>query len=126
MRGLTGIALAAAAGLQGVPAQANEVRLDSTVFRETVSRENGERVRRIEQANSFRRGDRVITILYWEASREEPFWVSSAVPPTLILGEAPDGAQALMQDGRITQLRWRVDPVRAGSRGRFSYAATVR
>jgi len=118
---------AAVAIAVGTPAVAENVRLESLVLRETVSHDGGERVRHIERVDDFRSGERVITILRWRAEKAAPFWVDSPVPGAVVVAALPAGALARRDDsGRITHLRWRIEPNRSGQRGQVSYAGFVR
>ena len=124
--------VALAALLAAIPATAQQVAIDSAVYRERV--DNGER--RIEPATRLSRGDRVVTILTWDAPRGSRYTVVSAVPAGLALQSASHpGLEVTTDGGRTwrrladpdavpsgtTHLRWRV-----GGDGRLSYRAVVR
>jgi hypothetical protein len=123
-----GLAALAAA----IPASAQDVAVESAVYRERI--EGGEA--RIEPATRLTRGDRVVTILTWEAPQGGSFTVTSPVPAGLALQSASHpGLEVSIDGGRtwrrlpdpdaiprgITHLRWRV-----GGDGRLSYRAVVR
>jgi hypothetical protein len=124
--------IAMGALLAAIPASAQQVAVDSAVYRERV--DNGER--RIEPVARLTRGDRVVTILTWDAPRGGSYTVVSAVPAGLILQSASNSGLEVSTDGRrtwrrladpsaiprgTTHLRWRV-----GGEGRLSYRAVVR
>ena len=124
--------VALAALLAAVPASAQDVAIDSAVYRERVA--DGEA--RIEPATHLSSGDRVVTILTWDAPGAGNYTVTSPVPAGLALQSAShpglevstDGGrtwQRLADPDRIprgaTHLRWRV-----GGDGRLSYRAVVR
>lgn len=124
--------IALAALFVALPANAEEVAIDSAVYRERVA--EGET--RIEPATRLTRGDRVVTILTWNAPRGGSYTVTSPVPAGLALQSASDPALEVSTDGgrswrRVadpdalprgtTHLRWRV-----GGEGRLSYRAVVR
>jgi len=121
-----------AATLLAIPANARDVAIDSTVYRERV--EQGEA--RIEPATYLSRGDRVVTILTWNAPGGGNYTVTSPVPAGLTLQSASYPGLEVSTDGgrtwrrpadpdRIprgtTHLRWQV-----GGGGRMSYRAVVR
>jgi hypothetical protein len=123
-----GLAALAAA----IPASAQDVAVESAVYRERI--EDGEA--RIEPATRLTRGDRVVTILTWEAPQGGSFTVTSPVPAGLALQSASHpGLEVSIDRGRTwrrladpdtvphgaTHLRWRV-----GGDGRLSYRAVVR
>jgi len=125
--------IALAALLAAIPASAQQVAIDSAVYRERV--DNGER--RIEPATRLTRGDRVVTILTWDAPPHRgSYTVVSAVPAGLALQSASHSGLEVSTDGSrtwrrladpnaiprgTTHLRWRV-----GGDGRLSYRAVVR
>ena len=124
--------IALAALLAAIPASAQDVAIDSAVYRERVI--GGEM--RIEPATRLTRGDRVVTILTWDAPRSGSYTVVSPVPAGLALQSAShpglevstDGGRTWQRladpdsvPGGTTHLRWRV-----GGDGRLSYRAVVR
>ena len=124
--------IAMGALLAAIPASAQQVAVDSAVYRERV--DNGER--RIEPVTRLIRGDRVVTILSWDAPRGGSYTVVSPVPAGLILQSASTSGFEVSTDGGrtwrrladpssiprgTTHLRWRV-----GGNGRLSYRAVVR
>ena len=124
--------LALAAILPAIPANAQDVAIDSAVYRERV---DGGR-RQIEPATRLTRGDRVVTILSWDAPNGGNYTVTSPVPAGLALQSASHpGLEVSTNGGRTwrrladsdaaprgtTHLRWRV-----GGDGRLSYRAVVR
>ncbi len=124
--------IALTALLAAVPANAQDVVVDSAVYRELVS--DGET--HIEPATRLTRGDRVVTILTWDAPRGASYTVTSAVPAGLVLQSASrPGLEVSTDGGRswqrladpdsvprgTTHLRWQV-----GGDGRLSYRAVVR
>jgi hypothetical protein len=128
MRALGPVALLLiAAPLQ---AQSTPVDIDSAVF---VERSDGG-ARTIEEAQSFRKGERVVTVLRWEAPRGS-YTVTSPVPPRLQFeGVSADKVDVSIDGGRswrtlagtspetVTHLRWRV----GNGPGRLTYSAIVR
>ena len=128
MRALGPVALLLiAAPLQ---AQSAPVDIDSAVF---VERSDGS-ARTVEEARSFRKGERVVTVLRWEAPRGS-YTVTSAVPQRLQFeGASADEVDVSTDGGRswrtlagtrpetVTHLRWRV----GNGAGRLAYSAIVR
>jgi len=128
MRALGPVALLLiAAPLQ---AQSNPVAIDSAVF---VERSDGA-ARTVETAQSFRRGERVVTVLRWQAPRGS-YTVTSPVPPRLQFeGVSAETVDVSTDGGRtwralagtrpdaVTHLRWRV----GNGPGRLTYSALVR
>jgi len=128
MRALGPVALLLiAAPLQ---AQTAPVAIDSTVF---VERSDGA-ARTVEEARSFRKGERVVTVLRWEAPRGS-YTVTSPVPSRLQFEGASAEAVEVSTDGgrswrtlagsrpeAVTHLRWRV----GNGAGRLTYSAIVR
>ena len=124
--------IALAALLAAIPASAQHVAIDSAVYRERV--DNGET--RIEPATRLIRGDRIITILTWDAPQGGSYTVVSPVPAGLVLQSASYSSLEVSTDGGrtwrrladpdviprgTTHLRWRI-----GGGGRLSYRAVVR
>ena len=121
-----------AALLAAFPASAQQVAIDSAVYRERV--EQGQA--RIEPATQLSRGDRVVTILTWGTPGSGSYTVTSPVPAGLVLQSASHPGLEVSTDGGrtwrrpadpdaiprgTTHLRWRV-----GGDGRMSYRAVVR
>ena len=113
------------------PLHAQEVAVESSVYVERQSHD----LRIVEQTDQLRRGDRVVTILRWDAPADGPFIMTSEVPPTLSLESASSNKLIVSSDGgkswrrftgmrpeRVTHLRW---SVREGA-GRLTYSAIVR
>jgi hypothetical protein len=115
-----------------IPAHAQEVAIDSAVYLEREL--HGET--QIVPATRLSRGDRVVTILTWDAPRGGTYTVVSPVPAGLTLQSASrpgldvstDGGRSWRRlsdpdavPGGTTHLRWRV-----GGDGRLSYRAVVR
>ena len=128
MRWIIGLA----ASLAAIPASAQQVAIDSAVYLERAS----DGATQIEPATRLMRGDRVVTILTWDAPRGGSYTVVSPVPAGLALQSASHPGLELSTDGgrswrRVsdpdalprgtTHLRWRV-----GGEGRMSYRAVVR
>jgi hypothetical protein len=124
--------IAAAALLAATPLSAQGVAIDSAVYRER----GGDGMMRIEPATRLVRGDRVVTILTWNAPRGGSYTVTSPVPANLTLHSASQRGLEVSTDGGrswrrladpdrvphgITHLRWQV-----GGEGRLSYRAVVR
>ena len=124
--------IAAAALLTALPVAAQDVAIDSAVYRERADAGG----RHIEPATRLVPGDRVVTILSWDAPRGGSYTVTSAVPRGLALQSASQpGLEVSTDSGRTwrrlsdpdnippatTHLRWQV-----GGEGRLSYRAVVR
>jgi len=134
MRAFT-LALAFAAMAAPLHAQQG-VAVDSAVFVERSKPAPGGVRRVVEPADVLRRGDRVVTILRWDAPRGGSYTITSPVPTRLSFQKSSaeeievstDGGRSWRRlDGAIvpetvTHLRWRVG---RGS-GRLSYSAIVR
>ena len=115
-------------------ARAQPVAVESAVYTETVT-DDGTRV--IVPADRVVRGDRVVTILRWDAPHDGAFTATSRVPAGLIPESASNpGLEASIDGGRswrridwsgripraATHLRWQI----RGGEGRLSYRAVVR
>ncbi len=113
------------------PLHAQDVALESSVF---VERQDSQ-IRIVEQAAELRRGDRVVTILKWDAPADGPFVMTSKVPPALTLESTSSDQVIVSTDGgnswtrfkgmrpqRVTHLRWRAGQ----GEGRLTYSAIVR
>jgi hypothetical protein len=126
--------IAAAALLVAAPLAAEDVIIDSAVYRETA-RAGG--VREVAPARALLRGDRVVTILRWEAPRGASYTAVSTVPAGLAVESASrPGLEVSIDGGRswrrlsdpdavppgTTHLRWLI----GGGEGRLSYRAVVR
>ena len=70
--------------LAALPANAQDVAIDSAVYREQA----GNGAMRIEPATRLVSGDRVVTILSWDAPRGGSYTVTSPVPAGLVLQSA--------------------------------------
>lgn len=127
--------IAGAALLAAAPLAAEDVAIDSAVYRETASADGA---RQVAPAGRLLRGDRVVTILRWDAPRHGGSYTAvSSVPAGLAIESASRaGLEVSLDGGRnwrrladpdqvpegITHLRWRID----GGEGRLSYRAVVR
>jgi len=125
--------IALATLLAAFPAAAQDVAIDSAVYREHVDGAGT----RIEPVDRLSSGDRVVTILSWDApSQRGSYTVTSAVPAGLAMQSASRTGLEVSTDGgrtwrrladpdavprATTHLRWRV-----GGEGRLSYRAVVR
>jgi len=126
--------MAAAAMVSATPLAAQDVAIDSAVYRETAGAGGA---REIGPANRLLRGDRVVTILRWDAPRGANFTAVSPVPAGLAIESASRSGLEVSTDGGrnwrrlndpdevpqgTTHLRWRI----GGGEGRLSYRAVVR
>jgi hypothetical protein len=126
--------IAVAALLAGAPLVAEDVAIDSSVYRETGDAGGG---RRVAPADHLLRGDRVVTVVRWSAPRGSSYTAVSPVPAGLAIQSASrTGVEVSTDGGRTwrrladpdnvpqgtTHLRWRID----GGAGRLSYRAVVR
>ncbi len=124
--------LGLAATMAAAPLNAQDVAVDSAVY---VERANGGAVQ-VEPASKLVRGDRVVTILTWDAPDAGSYTITSAVPAGLTLRSASRPDLEISTDrGRTwrrlddpdaipsgtTHLRWK-----AGGDGRLSYRGVVR
>lgn len=125
--------MALAAFAAAIPANAQDVAIESAVYLERVS--DGET--QLARATRLTRGDRVVAILTWDAPPGgTSYTVTSPVPPGLALESASQPGLEVSTDGgrtwhrltnpdtvprHTTHLRWRV-----GRDGRLSYRAVVR
>ena len=125
-------ALALVGSIAATSATAGNVEVDSAVFVESHSA--GET--KLEPATRLSRGDRLVTIVRWNAPRSGSYTLTSEVAPALVLQSASHGEFEVSTDrGRtwrrvpnpesippgITHLRWQ-----AGGSGRLTYRAIVR
>jgi len=121
-----------AALLAAIPANAQDVAVDSAVYVERVNQGRTQ----IEPATRLSSGDRIVTIVRWDAPRSGSYTVTSPVPAGLaLLSASQPGLEVSTDGGRswrrlgdpdriprgITHLRWQV-----GGDGRLSYRAVVR
>jgi len=126
--------IAAAALLAATPLAAEDVAIDSSVYRETAGI-GGEQ--RVAPAGRLLRGDRVVTVLRWDAPRGASYTAVSPVPAGLAIESASRAGVEVSTDGGrswrrlddpdtvpqgTTHIRWRID----GGEGRLSYRAVVR
>ena len=126
--------IATAALLAAAPLAAEDLAIESSVYRETTGPGDGTRV---APANRLSRGDHVVTVLRWDAPRGASYTAVSPVPAGLAVESASlAGLEVSTNGGRrwrrlddpqsvphgITHLRWRI----AGGVGRLSYRAIVR
>jgi hypothetical protein len=126
--------IAAAALLAAGPLAAEDVAIDSAVYRETAGADGA---RQVAPVNRLLRGDRVVTILSWEAPRGTSYTAVSPVPAGLAIESASRPGLEISTDGGrswrrlddpdtippgTTHLRWRI----AGGEGQLSYRAVVR
>ena len=126
--------IAVAALLTAAPLAAQDVAIDSAVYRETASADGA---RRVAPAGRLLRGDRVVTILTWEAPRGASYTAVSPVPAGLTIESASRAGVEVSTDGGrswrrlddpdavppgITHLRWQI----GAGEGRLSYRAVVR
>jgi hypothetical protein len=126
--------IALAVLLAAAPLAAEDVAIDSAVYRETAGASG---VRQVAPAGRLLRGDRVVAILSWEAPRGSSYTAVSPVPAGLAIESASRAGLEVSTDGGrswrrladpdavpsgITHLRWRI----AGGEGRLSYRAVVR
>lgn len=108
-----------------------DVALESSVYVERHDRQ----IRVVEAAKELRPGDRVVTILRWDAPSNGPLVMTSAVPAALNLEAASSEQIIVSTDGgqtwrrfngirpeRVTHLRWRASQ----GPGRLTYSAIVR
>src|SRR5688572_1462195 len=111
--------LALAAWLAAFPAGAQDVAIASAVYRERAS----DGATQLEPATRLMRGDRVVTILSWDAPRSGSYTVTSPVPAGLALLSASQPGLEISTDGGrswrrladpdsiprgTTHLRWQV------------------
>ena len=124
--------LAIAALVLAAPLQGQGVAIASNVF---VEHSDGDGLR-VEPAQSFVRGDRVVTVMTWQAREGERFTVVSPVPSRLkVESVSRAGLEVSTDHGRswrtlvdardlpsgVTHLRWRT-----GGEGSLTYRAVVR
>lgn len=120
--------------LAPMPAAAQGVAVESAVYLETA---HADGAREVVPATRLQRGDRVVTILRWEAPRGGSYTAVSRVPTGLAIeSTSRQGLEASVDGGRswrriadpdaipegTTHLRWRID----SGEGQLSYRAVVR
>lgn len=118
--------------MAGAPLRAEEIAIDSAVYLERTDLDGA---RRIEPARLLSPGDRVVTVLRWDAPRGG-YTATSAVPSGLAIESLSRTGLEVSTDGgrswrRIeapsrvpagaTHLRWQL----SGGEGRMSYRAVV-
>jgi hypothetical protein len=126
--------IAAAALLAAAPLLAEEVAVGSSVYRETWSPDGS---RRVAPVHHLSPGDRVITVLRWDAPTAASRTAVASVPARLaIVSASRPGVEVSTDGGRnwqkledpdlvphgTTHLRWRIGV----GEGRLSYRAVVR
>ena len=126
--------IATAALLAAAPLAAEDVAVDSQIYHETAGTDGEWRV---APANRLLRGDRVITVLRWDAPRGASYTAVSPVPAGLAIESASRAGIEVSTDGGhswqrlddpdeiphgTTHLRWRI----VGGEGRLSYRSVVR
>jgi hypothetical protein len=111
-------------------AKPTPVAIDSAVFVERIDGAS----RTLEAASSLRKGERVVTVLRWQAAAGS-YTVTSPVPPRLQFEDSSAQAIEVSTDGgrnwralggarpeAVTHLRWRI----GSGAGRLTYSAIVR
>jgi len=126
--------IATAALLAAAPLAAEDIAIDSAVYRETAGAGGA---RQVVPAGRLLRGDRVVTVLRWDAPQGASYTAVSPVPAGLAIESASrPGLEVSVDGGRswrqledpdsvpqgTTHLRWQI----AGGEGRLSYRAVVR
>ena len=126
--------MATAALLAAAPLAAQSVAIDSRIYHETAGTD-GEW--HLAPANRLLRGDRVITVLRWDAPLGANYTAVSLVPAGLAIESASRAGIEVSTDGGhswqrlddpdeiprgTTHLRWQID----GGEGRLSYRSVVR
>lgn len=112
------------------------VSVESAVFLEAGSDSRNGHARNVGPASRFHTGDRVVTILRWDAPVQGSYTLVTSVPKGLSIRSASrEGLEYSSDGGRmwrrapdarnlprgITHLRWRAGP----GEGRLSYRAVV-
>ncbi len=140
-----GIALVALAGIAQAAQAAPAIETQSALYVERVEAGN---TRSLEPAESFRPGDRVVTIVTWERrAGSGGFVITNPLPRAITYqNSARDGEQVSVDGGRtwgqmgqvalggrlatpedVTHVRWHVPPaVAAQGRGSIAYSGIVR
>lgn len=126
-------AIAMAALVAATPVSAQRIAIDRTVY---VERSFGDAMQ-VEPATQLLPGDRVVTILSWDAPADGSYTVVSPVAVGLAVQSTSHRDIEISLDGGrswkrlidpkhvpqgTTHLRWRLE----GGAGRFSYRAVVR
>ncbi|MCK9543124.1 MAG: hypothetical protein M0R03_13970 [Novosphingobium sp.] len=128
---------------------ASAIATRSAVF---VERLDGGNTRTLEPAASFRRGERIITVLTWErsgasGSEDTGFVITNPLPRAIAFQQSAADDQDVSVDGGrtwgrlgelalgnrlatpedVTHIRWRISPaVAARGYGRIAYSGIVR
>lgn len=143
--GKAGFALVALAGITQAAQAAPAVETQSALY---VERVEAGKSRSLEPAESFRPGDRVVTILTWERrAGNGGFVITNPLPPAITYQQSARDSEDVSVDGGrtwgqlgqlviggrlatpedVTHVRWRVPPaVAAQGRGRIAYSGIVR
>jgi len=142
-----------AAMLPDLAHAAGPVQFASDVFVERFQSAPGGRVARVlERADRLHQGDRVIFVVNWKASRNQPFTVTNPLPRAIAFQSTADGEEEVSVDGGrnwgtldmltvrgpdgharralpddVTHLRWRVAaPLALIGTGQMTYRGVVR
>lgn len=120
----------ALAAIASTPLAAQERAVETHIY---LERQDGP-ARTVSEAGALRRGDRVVTVLDWNA-RQRGATMTSAVPAHLNFLDSSDDTLEISTDGgrnwqrladnsggTVTHLRWRAGV----GRGRLAYSAIVR
>ena len=124
---------------------ASAVITDSSVY---VERRDENSARRLEEADSFDKGDRVVTILRWElGKRAGSFTITNPLPRAVSYQASSRDDEAVSVDGGrswgrlgqlkigdrlaspedVTHVRWRIpERIAARGRGQIAYSGIVR
>ncbi|HEY6814219.1 MAG TPA: hypothetical protein VI168_01645 [Croceibacterium sp.] len=126
--------IAVAGFLVAAPLAAEDIAIDSAVYRETAGAGG---TRQIAPADRLMRGDRVVTILSWQAPPGANHTAVSTVPAGLAIESASRAGVEISTDGGrrwrrladpdsvpqgTTHIRWQI----GSGAGRLSYRAVVR
>ena len=139
------IAVLAALAWSQVAVGAPAVITDSSVF---VERRDDNATRRLEMADSFGKGDRVVTVLRWQtAKRASSFTITNPLPRTISYQASSHADELVSVDGGrswgrlgelkigerlaspedVTHVRWRIPHrIAAKGRGQIAYSGIVR
>jgi hypothetical protein len=140
-----GLALVALGAIAPAAQAATAVETQSALYVERIEPGN---TRRLQPADSFRPGERVVTILTWERrAGSGGFVITNPLPRAITYQQsARDSEEVSVDGGRswgqlgqlvigsrlaapedVTHVRWRVPPaVAAQGRGRIAYSGIVR